>query len=223
MWTSNWLDVARRPVQLMLLTLMFATLLMATSVSAAFGAHVAGVDLGEDRAGLFVIGYLTIGKAFVDVPVEAGRLVALAFLGTVSLWWCYFHRAERVGIDAVRSAGDGSRLVAFGNYSLVAMVIGIIAIAVGDELAIAEPGYPLITTAMSALIFGGPAIFLLAQLAFFHQATGEVSQSRIVACVALALATSSFTLLAAVIAASLVLLGVAIADTQAEKPSTATL
>jgi low temperature requirement protein LtrA len=331
-WTSNWLDVGRRPVQLMLLALMFATLLMATSVSAAFGAHVAGVDLGDDRAGLFVIGYLaiqvgrtlfavvafrghrlhqhfvnalawevgtgllwilgvfangdarlaiwtlavfltyggviaghplpghrspfssdsqiyaehllerfrlfflialgetvlTIGKAFVDVPVDAERLIALAaaFLGTVSLWWCYFHRAERVGIDAVRSAGDGSRLVAFGNYSLVAMVIGIIGIAVGDELAIAEPSYPLITTAMSVLIFGGPALFLLAQLAFFHQATGEVSQSRIIACIALAflaLLTSSFTLLWAVIAASLVLLGVAIADTQAEKPSTATL
>lgn len=330
-WTSNWLDVDRRPVQLMLLVLMFATLLMATSVSAAFGVHIAGVDLGEDRAGLFVIGYLaiqigrtlfavaafrghrlhrhfvnalvweagtgliwiagifadgdarleiwalavlltyggviaghplpghrspfssdsqiyaehllerfrlfflialgetvlTIGKAFVDVPVDAGRLVALAasFVGTVSLWWCYFHRSERVGIDAVRSAGDGSRLVAFGNYSLVAMVIGIIGIAVGDELAIAEPAYPLITTAMSVLIFGGPALFLLAQLAFFHQATGEVSQSRIIACIALAflaLVTSSFTLLWAVIAASLVLFGVAIADTQAEKPSTAT-
>ncbi len=331
-WTSNWLDVERRPVQLMLLGLMFATLLMATSVSAAFGVHIAGVELGDDRAGLFVIGYLaiqvgrtlfavvafrghrlhrhfvnalvwevgtgllwvagvfadgdtrlaiwalavlltyggviaghplpghrspfssdsqiyaehllerfrlfflialgetvlTIGKAFVDVPVDAERLIALAaaFLGTVSLWWCYFHRAERVGIDAVRSAGDGSRLVAFGNYSLVAMVIGIIGIAVGDELAIAEPSYPLITTAMSVLIFGGPALFLLAQLAFFHQATGEVSQSRIIACIALAflaLLTSSFTLLWAVIAASLVLLGVAIADTQAEKPSTATL
>jgi low temperature requirement protein LtrA len=331
-WTSNWLDVERRPVQLMLLGLMFATLLMATSVSAAFGAHIAGVDLGDDRAGLFVIGYLaiqigrtlfavvafrghrlhrhfvnalvweigtgllwiagifadgdtrlavwalavlltyggviaghplpghrspfssdsqiyaehllerfrlfflialgetvlSIGKAFVDVPVDAERLVALAaaFLGTVSLWWCYFHRAERVGIDAVRSAGDGSRLVAFGNYSLVAMVIGIIGIAVGDELAIAEPSYPLITTAMSALIFGGPALFLLAQLAFFRQATGEVSQSRIAACVVLAflaLITASFTLLWAVVAASLVLLGVAIDDTRAGKPSTATL
>lgn len=337
-WTSNWLDVERRQVQLMLLGLMFATLLMATSVSAAFGSRFAGIELGDDRAGLFVVGYLaiqlgrtlfavsafrghrlhqhfvnalaweagtglvwiagifadgdarlaiwalavlltyggviaghplpghrspfstdsqiyaehllerfrlfflialgetvlTIGKAFVDVPVDAGRLAALAasFLGTVSLWWCYFHRSERVGIDAVRSARDGSRLVAFGNYSLIAMVIGIIGIAVGDELAIADPGYPLITTAMSALIFGGPAVFLLAQLAFFHQATGVVSQSRIVACIALAilaLLTASFTLLAAVIAASLVLLAVAISDTraekssQAERPSTATL
>ena len=98
------------------------------------------------------------------------------------------------------------------------MVIGIIGIAVGDELAIADPGYERTTTAMSALIFGGPAIFLLAQLAFFHQATGEVSQSRIIACIALAflaLVTASFALLAAVIAASLVLLAVAVADTRA--------
>ena len=55
-----------------------------------------------------------------------------------------------------------------------------------------------VPVATAVLIFGGPAIFLLARLAFIHQATG-------------------------VIAASLVLLGVAIADTQAEKPSTATL
>jgi low temperature requirement protein LtrA len=331
-WTSNWLDVERRPVQLMLLGLMFATLLMATSVSAAFGSHLEGLDLGNDRAGLFVIGYLaiqvgrtlfavsafrghrlhqhfvnalaweigtgllwiagifadgdarlaiwaaavlatyggviaghplpghrspfssdsqiyaehllerfrlfflvalgetvlTIGKAFVDVPVDAGRLAALAasFLGTVSLWWCYFHRSERVGIDAVRSTGDGSRLVAFGNYTLVAMVIGIIGIAVGDELAIADPGYEGATTAMYALIFGGPAVFLLAQLAFFHQATGVVSQSRIIACIALialAFATASHPILTAVIAASLVLLAVAVSDTRAEKSSTATL
>ncbi|HKT84285.1 MAG TPA: low temperature requirement protein A [Solirubrobacterales bacterium] len=328
-WTSNWLDVERRPVQLMLLGLMFATLLMATSVTYAFGDLY---GFGGDRAGLFVIGYLaiqvgrtlfavaafrghrlhrhfvnalawevgtglvwiagvfadgdarlaiwalavvltyagviaghplpghrspfssdsqiyaehllerfrlfflialgetvlTIGKAFVEVPVDAGRLVALAasFVGTVSLWWCYFHRSERVGIDAVRGGGDGSRLVAFGNYTLVAMVIGIVGIAVGDELAIADPGFEGATTAMYALIFGGPAIFLLAQLAFFHQATGVVSQSRIVACIALAalaFATAGHPLLTAVIAASLVLLAVAVADTRAEVPSTATL
>lgn len=322
-WTSNWLDVDRRPVQLMLLGLMFATLLMATSVSSAFGP--AFEIFGDDRAGLFVIGYLaiqlgrtlfavaafrghrlhrhfinalvweigtgvlwvagifaegdvrltiwaiavlatyggviaghplpghrspfssdsqiyaahllerfrlfflialgetvlTIGKAFVAVPVDAGRVVALAaaFVGTVSLWWCYFHRAERIGIDAVAGARDASRLVAVGNYTLVAMVIGIIGIAVGDELAIADPGFEGATTAMSALIFGGPAIFLLAQLAFFHQATGVVSQSRIIACIALvafAFATASLPLLTAVLAASFVLLAVAVADTRAE-------
>jgi low temperature requirement protein LtrA len=328
-WTSNWLEVERRPVQLTLLGLMFATLLMATSVSSAFGPPFEGLGFGDDRAGLFVIGYLaiqlgrtlfavvafrghrlrqhfvnalaweigagaiwiagvfadsdarlqiwalavlatyagvisghplpghrspfssdsqiyaehllerfrlfflialgetvlTVGKAFVGVPVDAGSVAALAaaFVGTVSLWWCYFHRAERIGIDAVTGAVDASRLVAVGNYTLVAMVIGIVGIAVGDELAIADPGYEGTTTAISALIFGGPAVFLLAQLAFFHQATGEVPQSRVIACLALlalAFATATFTILAEVIAASAVLLAVAVTDTGAEDPRT---
>lgn len=204
-WTSNWLDVDRRQVQLMLLGLMFASLLMSTSVSEAFGDSP--VPWLEDRAGLFVIGYLanqigrtafavsafrghrlqahfvnalvwevgtgliwiagiacdgdarlaiwsvavlvtyggviaghplpgkrspfssdsqiyaehllerfrlfflialgetvlTIGNVFANAPVDAERLLALAaaFAGTVSLWWCYFHRAERAGTEAI--------------------------------------------------------------------------------------------------------------------------
>ena len=37
-WTSNWLDGERRQVQLLLLGLMFASLLMSTSVVEAFGS-----------------------------------------------------------------------------------------------------------------------------------------------------------------------------------------
>ena len=316
-WTSNWLDVERRKVQLVLLGLMFASLLTSTSATAAFG----------DRAGLFVIGYLaiqvgrtlfavsafrghrlhahfvnalawelgtgvlwvagiftdgdarlalwslavlatyggviaghplpsrrspfstdsqiyaahllerfrlfflialgetvlTIGNAFVDVPVDAETLVALAaaFLGTVSLWWCYFHRAERVGIDAVDGDGDPSRLVAVGNYTLVAMVIGIVAIAVGDELAIVAPSGDLPAAAV-ALVFGGPAIFLLAQLVFMRHASGRAPAARVAGCLALAalaLLTLPLGALYAVIAASAVLFAVAVADTLAEAGS----
>jgi low temperature requirement protein LtrA len=322
-WTSNWLDVDRWPVQLMLLSLMFATLLMATSVAQAFSSPFEVFGVGG-RAGLFVVGYLaiqvgrtlfavsafrghrlhqhfanalawelgagviwiagifvsdevrlvvwaiavlvtyggviaghplpgkrspfstdsqiyaehllerfrlfflialgetvlTIGNAFVGVPVDAEHLAALAaaFVGTVSLWWCYFHRVERVGIDAVGGAAeaDASRMVAVGNYTLIAMVIGIVAIAVGDELALVHPdGHGDATTA--AVIFGGPAIFLLAQLAFMRQASGRAPRARIAGCLALAalaLLTSPFTLLVTVIAASAVLLAVAIADTR---------
>jgi low temperature requirement protein LtrA len=319
-WTSNWLDVDRRPVQLMLLGLMFATLLMATSVVEAFGSPFEAFGIG-DRAGLFVIGYLaiqlgrtvfavrafhghrlhdhfvnalvwelgtallwiagifadgdarlaiwalavavtyggviaghplpsrrspfstdsqiyaehllerfrlfflialgetvlTIGGAFAGVPIDAEAVLALtaAFLGTVSLWWCYFHRAERVGIEAVDGAADVSRLVAVGNYTLIAMVIGIVAIAVGDEQAIADPASAG-TTATAVLIFGGPAIFLLAQLAFMREASGEAHRARLAGCAALALLallTSPFSILVAVIAAATVLLAVAVADT----------
>ena len=323
-WTSNWLDVERRQVQLALLGLMFASLLMSTSVAGAFG--VSFPPWLSDRAGLFVIGYLaiqlgrtalavvafrghrlhdhfsnalvwelatgvlwvagifvhgdgrlaiwalavlvtyggviaghplpgkrspfssdsqiyaehllerfrlfflialgetvlTIGNAFADVPLETETVIVVtaAFLGTVSLWWCYFHRAERIGMNAIEGADDASRLVAIGNYTLIAMVIGIIAIAVGDERALIEPALD-VPAATAALIFGGPAIFLLAQLAFIRQATSSISDTRIAACVALgtlavlASATALFSVLVAVVAASLVLFAVAIDDTRA--------
>jgi low temperature requirement protein LtrA len=313
-WTSNWLDADRQPVRLLLLGLMFASLLMSTSVSEAFG----------DRAGLFVVGYLsiqigrtvfavaafrghrlhmhfvnalvwelgtapiwiagitadpdarlvlwglatlityggviaghplpgrrspfssdsqiyaehllerfrlfflialgetvlTIGNAFVDQPLQADRLLVLgvAFAGTVALWWCYFHRAEEIGMRAVEGATNASRLVGWGNYALILMVIGAVAIAVGDELAIAHPHDPTGADA-AVLIFGGPAIFLLAQLGFMRRATGTVSRSRLVASAALVVlgvVTTSFSLLVAVIASSAVLVVVAIADTRAE-------
>ncbi|HSR93419.1 MAG TPA: low temperature requirement protein A [Solirubrobacterales bacterium] len=313
-WTSNWLDGDRQPVRLMLLGVMFASLLMSTSVSEAFG----------DRAGLFVVGYLsiqigrtvfavasfrghrlhmhfvnalvwevgtapiwiagiavdgdarlavwalatlityggviaghplpgrkspfssdsqiyaehllerfrlfflialgetvlTLGNAFADQPVQADRLLvlAVAFAGTVALWWCYFHRAEEVGLNAVEGADDASRIVGLGNYTLIVMVIGIIAIAVGDELAIAQPhGANTVSTAV--LVFGGPAIFLLAQLGFMRRATGRAPRARVLACiglVVLGIALLPFSLLVAVIASSAVLVAVAIDDTRAE-------
>jgi low temperature requirement protein LtrA len=313
-WTSNWLDAERQPVRLLLLGLMFASLVMSTSISAAFG----------DRAGLFVIGYLTIqigrtafavfafrghrlhmhfvnalaweigtaplwiagiatgsgarlalwgvatlityagvigghplpnrkspfssdsqiyaehllerfrlfflialgetvltlGNAFADQEVAVDRLfvLAAAFTGSVALWWCYFHRAEEIGVRAVQEADKPSRIVGLGNYTLILMVIGIVAIAVGDELAIAHPGAEA-SFDVSLLVFGGPAIFLLAQAVFMRAATGRLPRSRTIACVSLlilALLTAPFSLLVAVTAASTVLVAVAVDDARAE-------
>jgi low temperature requirement protein LtrA len=316
-WTTNWLDGERQPVRLMLLGLMFASLLMSTSVAEAF----------DDRAGLFVIGYLaiqigrtsfavwafrghrlhahfvnalvweigtapiwiagiaadadarlaiwavavlvtyggviaghplpgrrspfssdsqiyaehllerfrlfflialgetvlTIGNAFAGEPVTADRLLvlAVAFTGTVALWWCYFHRAEEIGLRAVARASDASYIVGLGNYTLIAMVAGIVAIAVGDELTIADPHIGS-TASTAVLIFGGPLIFLLAQMAFMRRATGYVSVPRVTACVALVvlgLVTLPLSLLVAVIVASAVLVAVAVDDTRADAAS----
>ncbi len=313
-WTSNWLDADRQPVRLLLLGLMFASLVMSTSISGAFG----------DRAGMFVIGYLTIqigrtafavfafqghrlhmhfanalvwevgtaplwiagiatgsgarlalwaaatlityagviaghplpgrkspfssdsqiyaehllerfrlfflialgetvltlGNAFADQEIAADRLLVLAaaFTGSVALWWCYFHRAEEIGVRAVKEADKPSRIVGLGNYTLILMVIGIVAIAVGDELAIAHPGAET-SFDVSLLVFGGPVIFLLAQSAFMRMATGRVPRSRAIASVALlilALVTAPLSLLVAVTAASTVLVSVAVDDARAE-------
>jgi low temperature requirement protein LtrA len=315
-WTSNWLDADRQPVRLLLLCLMFASLVMSTSVSDAFG----------DRAGLFVVGYLaiqigrtafavfafrghrlythfanamvweigtapiwiagiatgsntrlvlwavatlityggviaghplpgrkspfssdsqiyaehllerfrlfflialgetvlTLGNAFAGQEVAADRLfvLAVAFTGSVALWWCYFHRAEEIGVRAVQEADKPSRIVGLGNYTLILMVIGIIAIAVGDELAIADPGGST-SFDVSLLIFGGPAIFLLAQLGFMRRATASLPRSRLLACIGLlvlAIVTAPLSLLAAVVASTAVLVSVAIGDTRTDSP-----
>jgi low temperature requirement protein LtrA len=51
---------------------------------------------------------LATGNAFVAEPFELERLAALAiaFTGTVALWWCYFYRAEVIAAEAVDDADD---------------------------------------------------------------------------------------------------------------------
>ena len=107
-----------------------------------------------------------------------------------------------------------------------AIVLALIGIAVGDELAIAHPGDDA-TLGFTILTFGGPALFLLAQVIFLYEALGRVPRSRslgLAALAILAVATAPLTLMAGIAAASAVLVGVAIADTVAtgeREPSSA--
>ena len=51
------------------------------------------------------------------------------------------------------------------------MVLALIGIAVGDELAIAHPGDEA-TLGFTIFTFGGPALFLLAQVFFLRSVLG---------------------------------------------------
>ncbi len=160
---------------------------------------------------------LTTGSAFTGEPFELGRLLALAvsFTGTLALWWCYFQRAEEVGVEAAEAAEDAGAVGWWGTWTLTLIVLALIAIAVGDELAIAHPGDDA-TLGFTLLTFGGPALFLVAQAFFFREALGAVPRSRllgIAALVVLALVTAPLTLIAGTAAASAVLVAVAVADT----------
>jgi Bacterial low temperature requirement A protein (LtrA) len=114
---------------------------------------------------------LTTGSAFAGEPFGQERLLALAiaFAGTVALWWCYFQRAEALGAQAAESAEDVGAVGRWGTWSLTLIVLGLIPIAVADELAIANPGDDA-TLGFTILAFGGPALFLLSQLLFRHGA-----------------------------------------------------
>jgi low temperature requirement protein LtrA len=163
---------------------------------------------------------LTAGTAFTDEPFELARLLALAigFTGTVALWWLYFQRAEPIGIEVAESTEDAGAVGWWGTWTLTLIVLAVIGIAVGDELAIAHPGDDM-TLGSTILTFGGPALFLVAQVVFLRAATGHVPRSRplgLAALATLAVATAPLTLMVGIAASSGVLVAVAIADTVRE-------
>src|SRR6185436_15961923 len=142
----------------------------------------------------------TTGNAFVGEPFALERLLALAigFAGTVALWWCYFERAEALGAGAAENAEDAGAVALWGTWTLTLIVLGLIGIAVADELAIAHPSDDA-TLGFTVLAFGGPALFLLAQLLFHHAALGQAPRSRALglgALAILAVATAPLTLIA---------------------------
>jgi low temperature requirement protein LtrA len=183
--------------------------------------EIAGGHLLERFRLFFIIALgetvLTMGAAFTDEPFELERLLALAigFAGTVALWWCYFQRAEPLGEERVESADDAGSIGLWSTWTLTLIVLALIAIAVADELAIAHPGDDP-TIGFTILAFGGPALFLLAQLLFHRAVFGYIPLSRplgLAALAILALATAPLTLIAGIAASSAVLVAVAIADT----------
>jgi low temperature requirement protein LtrA len=183
--------------------------------------EIAGGHLVERFRLFFIIvlgeTVLTMGNAFAGEPFELERLLALAigFAGTVALWWCYFQRAEPLGARAAERAEDAGAVGLWGTWTLTLMVLGLIAIAVADELAIAHPGDEA-TLGFTVLAFGGPALFLLSQLLFQYAVLRLVPRSRVLGIVALAIlavATGQLTLIVGIAASSAVLIAVAITDT----------
>jgi low temperature requirement protein LtrA len=183
--------------------------------------EIAGGHLVERFRLFFIIALgetvLTMGTAFSNEPFELERLVALAigFAGTLAFWWCYFQRVERIGIEAAETAEDAGAVAWWGTWTLTLIVLALIGIAVGDELAIAHPGDDA-TLGFTVLTFGGPAVFLLAQFFFLREALGGLPRSRVLGLSALALlavATAPLTLIVGIAASSAVLVAVAIADT----------
>jgi low temperature requirement protein LtrA len=164
---------------------------------------------------------LTMGSAFAAEQFAPERLLALAlgFAGTVALYWCYFHRAETLGARAAENAEDAGAVALWGTWTLTLIVLGLIAIAVADEMAIAHPGAHA-SLGFTMLAFGGPALFLLAQFLFQYATLRLASRSRALGVGVLAIfaiATAQLTLITGIGASTAVLIVVAITDTLQER------
>ena len=159
---------------------------------------------------------LVSGASLVGAKLDVLAVLAtgVAIIGTIALWWSYFRRSEGVTMETLKKSSDPARLSRMAIYALMGMVAGLILAAVGDEIAIAHPlGATDIFT--NLMIFGGPALFVLAQGWYLWRVDRDLPTSRPVAFIALAVLTVATLPLPKIGAAAvsvLVLVAMAVAD-----------
>lgn len=123
-----------------------------------------------ERHGLLVM--ITIGESVVAVGAGAGHqkltagLIATVLLGlalAATVWWTYFSRddahAER-SLEAAGAAERANMTMSGYFYAHIPLIVGIIVMAAGVKITVAESWSPLAYPPSFALA-GGAALFLL--------------------------------------------------------------
>lgn len=183
---------------------------------------VEGGHLSE-RCLLFVIlslgeSIIITGATFAGIEMTVATMSAfvVAFLGSVALWWIYFHRSAEAASEVFSSSEDPGRIARSAyTYFHLPMIAGVIAVAAGDELVVAHPGDAGTLDSIS-LTLGGAALFLAGHAFFKWAVFGSLAVSRLVAIAALAaLIPVGFVVptLALAVAAALVVVALAVWDT----------
>ncbi len=159
---------------------------------------------------------LVTGSTLVGTKLDSVAILstAIAIIGTIALWWSYFRRSEGVTLEKLEKSADPAKLSRLAVYALMGMVAGLIVAAVADEIVIA---HPLEQTDLftNLVIFGGPALFVLAQGWYLHRVDEDLPRSRPAAFIALAIlavATLPALKIVAAAASMLVLVAMAVAD-----------
>ena len=139
-----------------------------------------------DRCQGFVI--IALGESIVVTGATAANAgltstvvlcLVLAFVETAALWWLYFGAvAERARLVMSTSEDPGRLARDAYTYLHAPIVAGIIAVAVGDDLLIAEPGRALHGVGL-AMVLGGPVLYLLGESLFRLRLTGAANAKRL--------------------------------------------
>ena len=176
-----------------------------------------------ERCQLFVIialgeSVIVTGAGFGELPValETTAALAVAFAGSVSLWWIYFDRGAERAQEIIAGSDDPGRLGRSAySYYHIPMIAGVIVAAAADEVLIAHP-LDAATVETTALMLGGPALYLAGNALFKWTLWEYVPWSRLVAIGALAalvpVAAVSSTLVLGVCATAVVV-ALAVRDT----------
>ena len=137
-----------------------------------------------ERCALFIIialgeSILVTGATFAELTWTArtSRRSCQPFVGSLAMWWIYFHIGAEAGSEQLSRSSEPGRLARLAyTYLHMPIVAGIIVAAVADELVLKHPGgHSDMKTVMSAI--GGPLLFLFGTILFKHSFRGFLQLS----------------------------------------------
>jgi low temperature requirement protein LtrA len=149
-------------------------------------------DHMRERLRLFLIvlfgeTVLTIGRVISESPITMGSAAASlgVLVAVLCLWATYFGGAESLIAAHLRGTTDPIRSIRLGANVTYGVLAGLVAVAVGSDLVIADPmGAGSVPLAL--LLCGGIVVYLASQAWFFHIAMEDGSRQRLVAGAAVA-------------------------------------
>ena len=140
---------------------------------------------------------------------------AVAFAGSVAMWWLYFDQSAAAAAEVIARSSDPGRLGRSAYHFIhPVMVAGIVVSAAADQEVLSAPAATA-STASAWMILGGPALFLAGHAAFKLVVWRYLSWPRLAGIAVLALlapAAKAIPELALAACAAAVLAAVAAAD-----------
>jgi low temperature requirement protein LtrA len=145
------------------------------------GGHMA------ERCALFIIialgeSIVVTGATFAETAWTATTACAfvVALLGSIAMWWVYFHLGAEAGTEHISQSADTGRLARLAyTYLHLPIVAGIVVSAVGDELLLAHPDGHVGAKEILTII-GGPLLYLIGTILFKQAIRGIFQLSHLV-------------------------------------------
>ncbi len=153
--------------------------------------NVEGGHMAERCAGFIIIALgesvLVTGATFADLAWTQANAAAFlgSFVGSIAMWWIYFHKGAEAGAERISGAADPGRIARLAyTYFHMPIVAGIIVAAVANELVLAHPQEKAsIALVLSAT--GGPLLFLVGTILFKWAVRGWLQPSHLAGIAAL--------------------------------------
>ena len=144
---------------------------------------IEGGHMAERCAGFIIIALgesiVVTGATFAELTWTTENVAAFvsAFVGSLAMWWIYFHIGAEAGSEQLSKSSEPGRLARLAyTYLHLPIVAGIIVAAVADELVLKHPsGHSDLKTVITAI--GGPLLFLFGTVLFKHSFRGFLQLS----------------------------------------------